>query len=170
MALWMRVLIALLVLAATAGPVSYAVHLEREAAARADAERAQRLASEILARVERSVVAVLQAFARIDAARAAPCSSDERRLMRAIELESGYIRAIARMQGTRLACSPLAEDAGGLDLGPLKRNGSGAVQLRPDVRFPGTSSGCHVAARASRWRHPVVHARNVARTVRRRHG
>jgi sensor c-di-GMP phosphodiesterase-like protein len=78
------------------------------------------IAAELIRRTDDAAAQAADAFRRLAASDAAaePCGAAQRRLMRQLDLESGYLQAVGHVEGESLVCSSLDEAHAPIPLGP----------------------------------------------------
>ncbi|WP_332670034.1 EAL domain-containing protein [Aromatoleum sp.] len=103
------------------------------------------LAEDVLRRSDDSADHIAIAFRTLEkAADTNPCSEQNRRLMRRLEIESVHIERLGYAVGNKLVCSsagPAGERGEGADLGPATYDSGVGTVSRPSVEFPHLAPG-----------------------------
>lgn len=98
------------------------------------------LAEDVLRRSDDSADQTFIAFRTLEqAADPNPCSEQNRRLMRRLEIESVHIERLGYAVGNKLVCSsagPAGEQGQGADMGPAAYDSGIGTMIHPSVEFP----------------------------------
>jgi sensor c-di-GMP phosphodiesterase-like protein len=117
-------------------PILLSLYLARQQALRTEEQRALLYAQVILKRSEHIADLIDAAFRTLVVADLPPCSKASLKLMRRIQLTSGYIDDLGYMYGNRLQCMSAGSEGKDLDLGPAMLVAASGTTIRTGVRFP----------------------------------
>lgn len=119
-----------LAMAVPTGASLYLAHRQTLQNERANADAA---ASEVLRRFDAMGAQAVEAYRRLDASPAAPCSQPQISLMRAIDTSSEYLHTTGYVEDGKLKCSSLGTHGNGIDLGPVSYVAFGGTRIRTSV-------------------------------------
>ena len=125
-------------LAAIAIPVGLSILVARQQATERERMRVLTYARDVLHRTEAMLGQIETGVERLEqAGESDPCSLRSLDVMRRVDLGSGFIQAIGRVDGNRMACASIGDAIGaGFDLGAADSVSPRGVKTRYRVRFP----------------------------------
>jgi len=128
---------AILAVFAASLPTVCVILLAKKQGSEAEMSHVMSYAYNVLSRSDRLADQIQYATSRLEKQGGAdPCSVENIRLMRQIDLASSYIGVIGFLSSNRLACSSLGIDGGRLDLGDVDIVTPGGSHVWTNVRLP----------------------------------